>query len=122
MHRQVLRCLIPCFLCSSLLAAEAVRKPYGIEKRELWTTGAIHGTPEPPNPYRMENAFPKLELFEPLSVGLVPGSNRFGVATRPGKIYTFEVRPDVEEADLLVDVGRLTYGVAFHPHFQENGY
>ena len=63
--------------------------------------GNIHGTPEPPDPYRTENAFPKLKFFEPLSVGLVPGNagaNRFGVATRPGKIYTFEIRPDVEQS------------------------
>ena len=25
----------------------SVRKPFGIEKRDLWTTGNIHGTPEP---------------------------------------------------------------------------
>ena len=102
--------------------AEPVRKPFGIEQRELWTTGAIHGTPEPPDPYRIESAFPKLRLFEPLSVGLVPGTNRFGVATRPGKILTFEIRPDVDQADLLVDVGRTTYGLAFHPKFTNNGY
>jgi uncharacterized repeat protein (TIGR03806 family) len=102
--------------------AEPVHKPFGIEKRELWTTGNIHGTPEPPDPYRIEKAFPKLQLFEPLSVGLVPGANRFGVATRPGKIFTFEIRDDVSQAELLVDIGRTTYGVAFHPKFAENGY
>ena len=69
-------------LAAGALAAEPVRKPYGIEKRELWTTGNIHGTPEPPDPYTIERAFSKVQLFEPLSVGLVPGTNRFGVATR----------------------------------------
>src|SRR5262245_53294239 len=103
-------------------AAEPVRKPVGIERRELWTTGNIHGTPEPPDPYRTENAFPKLQFFEPLSVGLVPGANRFGVGTRPGKIYTFEIRSDVPQPDLLLDIQRTTYGVAFHPRFSENGY
>jgi uncharacterized repeat protein (TIGR03806 family) len=109
-------------LVSKVFAADPVRKPYGIEKRELWTTGNIHGTPEPPDPYVIENAFPKLRLFEPLSVGLVPGANRFGVATRPGKIYTFEIRDDVSEPQLLLDIGRTTYGIAFHPKFNENGY
>jgi uncharacterized repeat protein (TIGR03806 family) len=107
---------------SATLAAEPVRKPFGIEQRELWTTGNIHGTPEPPDPYRIENAFPRLKLFEPLAVDVAPRTKRFGVATRPGKIYTFEIRPDVEEAELLVDVGRTVYGLAFHPRFQENGY
>ena len=109
-------------IVASAHAAEPVRKPFGIERRELWTSGNIHGTPEPPDPYRTENAFPKLQLFEPLSVGLVPGQNRFGVATRPGKIYSFEIRPDVAQADLLIDVKRTTYGLAFHPQFDENGY
>ena len=67
----------------------ANRRPFSLEKRELWTTGNIHGTPEPPDPFTTRNAFPRLKLFEPLSVGLMPGSQRFGVATRPGKIFTF---------------------------------
>ena len=107
---------------AAAIAAEPIRKPSGIERRELWTTGNIHGTPEPPNPYVTENAFPKLKLFEPLSVALVPGTNRFGVATRPGKIFTFEIRPDVAEAQPLVDIARTTYGLAFHPKFADNGY
>ena len=114
--------LVFVFVAALTSAAEPVRKPYGIERRQLWTTGNIHGTPEPPDPYRIENAFPRLTLFEPLAVDRVPGANRFGVATRPGKIFTFEIRPDVEEAELLVDVGRTVYGLAFHPRFAENGY
>src|SRR5262245_5796831 len=103
-------------------AADPVRKPYGIERRELWTTGNLRGTPEPPDPYRAEDAFPKLKFVEPLSVGLVPGQNRFVVATRPGKIYTFPIERDVSEAKLLIDLGRKVYSVAFHPRFAENGY
>src|SRR5437773_1133980 len=119
------RILLAIFFCTAVTranSAEPVRKPYGIEQRELWTTGNLHGTPEPPDPYRTEDAFPKLKFFEPLSVSLVPGENRFGVATRPGKVYTFEIRPDVANADLLIELGRTVYGVAFHPRFAENGY
>lgn len=95
---------------------------FNLDRRELWTTGNIHGSPEPPDPYTTEPAFPKLKLFEPLSVSLVPGGKRFGVATRPGKIFTFEIRPDVQQADLLLDVEKVVYGLAFHPKFAENGY
>ena len=98
------------------------RKPFSVENRELWTTGNIHGTPDPPDPFTTQNAFPKLQLFEPLSVGLIPGTQRFGVATRPGKIFTFEIRPDVDRADLLLDIKQTTYGVAFHPQFEKNGF
>jgi glucose/arabinose dehydrogenase len=30
--------------------------------------------------------------------------------------------PRISQAELLVDIGRTTYGVAFHPKFAENGY
>jgi uncharacterized repeat protein (TIGR03806 family) len=82
----------------------------------------LHGTPEPPDPYRTEDAFPKLKFLEPLSVGLVPGQNRFAVATRPGRIHTFEIRPDVERTSLMLELNRTIYGVALHPNFAENGY
>ncbi len=98
------------------------RPPFNLQQRTLWTTGNIHGTPEPPDPYTTERAFPKLTFFEPLSVGLVPGHSRFGVATRPGKIFTFEIRQDVAEPQMLLDVQKVTYAVAFHPNFAQNGF
>lgn len=107
---------------TSLLAAERSGKPFNTKQRELWTTNHIVGTPEPPDPFATEEAFPKLKLHEPLSVGLIPGSNRFGVATRPGKIVSFEIRRDVTEATPLLDVGRTVYGVVFHPDFAKNRY
>lgn len=100
----------------------ANRRPFDLENRELWTTGNIHGTPDPPDPFTTQDAFPRLKFVEPLSVGLVPGSQRFGVATRLGRIFTFEIRPDVDHADLLLDIGKTTYGVAFHPQFETNGF
>lgn len=115
--------------CARALSAEPIatakssvsRKPFSTTKRELWTTNNIHGSPEPPDPYTTENAFPKLRLHEPLSVGLVPGFERFGVATRPGKLVTFEIRADVDSAEPLLDIGKTTYGLAFHPQFATNG-
>lgn len=112
-----------CFVDVAGFAADApapVRKPFGIEKRDLWTTGIIHGTPEPPDRFTTQDAFPKLKFFEPLSVGAIPGSNRFGVATRPGKIYAFDNRPDVAQSDLLFDLKHTTYGIVFHPQFTTN--
>src|SRR5262245_17047218 len=122
MIRVVISVVLCCAAFASAMSAEPVRKPYGIEKRELWTTGRLHGTPEPPDPYRAEDAFPKLKFFEPLSASMVPGQNRFGVATRPGKLYTFPIERDVSEAKLLIDLGRKTYGLTFHPKFAEHGY
>ena len=128
--RRVLAVVVPVLLCSiNGFGAEpaakqqaANHKPFSLEQRELWMTGNIHGTPEPPDPYTTQNAFPKLKLFEPLSVGLMPGGQRFGVATRPGKLFTFEIKPDVDQADLLLDIKQTTYGMAFHPQFEKNGF
>ena len=109
---------------AAAFSAERVssKSTFRLDQRELWTTGNVYGSPEPPDPYTTENAFPKLKFFEPLSVGLIPGHPRFGVATRPGKIFTFEIRSDVAEPQLLLDIGKTTYGVAFHPNFKKNGY
>ena len=96
--------------------------PFNLENRELWTTNNIHGSPDPADPFITQDAFPKLKFFEPISAGLVPGTKRMGMGTRPGKIYTFELRPDIDKSDLLLDIGKTTYGLVFHPKFAENGY
>ncbi|MGE3316055.1 MAG: PQQ-dependent sugar dehydrogenase [Planctomycetaceae bacterium] len=97
------------------------KKPVGIEKRTLWTTSQFVGTPDPPHPYRLEVAFPTLTFSEPLSMGIVPGTDRLAIAERKGKIYTFRNDRNGATKELLVDVGRTVYGVAFHPKFAENG-
>ena len=105
----------------SVRAAGAEQR-FDVRKRELWTSGNLRGTPEPPDPYTTEDAFPQVKFSEPLAVDLVPGSRRLGVATRPGKIYTMENRRGVEKPDLLINIRKTTYGVAFHPRFAENRY
>jgi uncharacterized repeat protein (TIGR03806 family) len=122
MTRSLLSAVACCSFAIAAISAEPVRKPTGIEQRELWTTGNIHGSPEPPDPYRAEDAFPRLKFMEPISVALIPGQNRFAVATRPGRIHTFDIRPDVERTNLLLELNRTVYGLALHPKFAENGY
>jgi len=100
----------------------SLRKPYGIEQRVRWTTTKVKGTPDPVRPYRTEAAFPNLKFFEPLALATIPGSTRIAVAERGGKIYTFPDDPRSERAELLVDVKKTIYGLAFHPRFRENGY
>jgi glucose/arabinose dehydrogenase len=100
-----------------------VRKPYGIEKRVPWTTSHIRGTPDPPTPYRTTVAYPNLPRFtEPLELTTAPGIERFFVSERLGKLYSFALDRATDQADLLLDVGRTVYGLAFHPQFRENGY
>jgi uncharacterized repeat protein (TIGR03806 family) len=105
-----------------LPAAEKQHKADGIEKRTLWTTSRVQGSPEPPSPYQLEVAFPKLRFDQPLELTQVPGGNRFAVAERKGKVYTFENRLDAGDKHLLLDAKHNIYGLAFHPRFAENGY
>ncbi|MSR58662.1 MAG: hypothetical protein EXS05_13580 [Planctomycetaceae bacterium] len=107
---------------SAQLARGADDKPAANVKRTLWTTSKIKGTPEPPAPYRIVSAFPKLKFFEPLAMATIAGTNRFVIAERKGQLFTFENSPTVEKPELLLDVKHTVYGVATHPKFQKNGY
>jgi uncharacterized repeat protein (TIGR03806 family) len=98
------------------------RKASGIDKRTPWTTSKVHGSPEPPSPYRLENAFPKLKFTGPLELAALPGTKRLVVAQQNGKLYSFENRADASEKHLLLDVKSNVYGLAFHPKVAENGY
>jgi uncharacterized repeat protein (TIGR03806 family) len=115
----LLQLIVPCLIVAGDPAAE--RKPWGIETRVPWTTSNLHTAPDPPDPYTTERAFPRLTFFEPLSLDRVSGGRRLAIATRPGKIYTFEARPGVDKADLLIDLAKTTYGLAMHPDFERNG-
>src|SRR5688572_27813534 len=95
------------------------RKPHGIEARVPWTSSRVVGTPDPPSPYRMENAFPKLAFDAPLDLAAVPGTDRLAVALHRGKLFTFPNRRDATEKHPLIDVKSGVYGLAFHPKFAE---
>ncbi|HIA20642.1 MAG TPA: hypothetical protein EYN70_14710, partial [Planctomycetaceae bacterium] len=94
----------------------------GIEKRIPWQNLHLHGTPDAPNPYTTQVAFPHLKFFEPLAFSWVPKTNRFAIAARPGKIFTFENRRNTRTKDLLIDLQRTVYGLVMHPRFSRNGY
>jgi uncharacterized repeat protein (TIGR03806 family) len=98
-------------------------RPAG-KKRVPWTTSKVKGSPEPPPPYRVELAFPRLKFFEPLEMCAAPGTSRLFVATRPGKAFSFVPDRKAEKPDLLLDLGekRVIYGLTFHPKFDSNGH
>jgi uncharacterized repeat protein (TIGR03806 family) len=95
----------------------AVRKPYGIETRVPWTTSRVKGSPEPPPPYGIEVAFPKLRFSSPLDLVGGPGLDRLFVAERYGKIYSFPLERDAAEPKLLIDLKKTVYAFAVHPKY-----
>ena len=62
------------------------RKANGIEKRELWTTSKVKGSPEPPDPYTVKHVYPKLKFDEALEIAAVPGKKAWGIAERKGSL------------------------------------
>jgi putative heme-binding domain-containing protein len=95
-------------------------------ERVSWTTSRIHGSPDPPAPFRVERAFPKLKFAAPLDVVTIPGSRRLAVVEQRGRIFSIPNDEDCEQADLFAELKQFdpevieSYSIAFHPRFAEN--
>ena len=93
--------------------------------RNPWTTSTIQGSPEPAKPFVEERVLPKLKFSEGLELATVPGTDRFLVVSRRGKISSFPLQNEVEAADEVIDLLSLhpkldnAYGVVLHPRFRE---
>src|SRR5207253_10538496 len=85
-------------------AAERSAQPYGIEKRAIWTTSRITGSPEPPHPFRVERVFPKLTFKNPLLITNAPGTERLFVGEQAGKLYSFPKDPAPDKPDMFLDL------------------
>lgn len=100
----------------------------GMAQRAPWTTSRITGSPEPPLPYVTERVFPSLKFKQCLDLTAAPGSDRLFVVEQSGKIFSFPNRPDVQAADLVIDLAKAiagveqVYALAFHPRFEQNRY
>jgi putative heme-binding domain-containing protein len=114
-------------------AASVTDKPV----RVPWTTSHVTGSPEPPLPYRLERAFPKVGFTNLVDMQPLPGTNRLVAIEQAGKIYSFVEDDATDKKDLLIDlttelkgldkipdckgVGN-AYSIAFHPKFSDNRY
>ena len=122
----VLLILVWCFgTCSMSIAEETADGSPDVSsatqvKRPLWINSHIRGTPDPPDPYRLENAFQSLALDEPLAISRIEGTHLFIIAQRYGKIFTLEDKP-AAKPQVLMYLERVVYGVAAHPDFLQNG-
>jgi len=123
-----------CFLLFSFFAehVQAEDKPFGISKRVPWTTSRLTGSPDPPPPYKIVRAFPKLTFKNALLLTNAPGTERLFIGEQAGKLYSFPKDPEVAKVDLLLDLtteihswdpkGKVkgieaVYALTFHPKF-----
>ena len=84
--------------------APKAARPYGIDARTPWTASRFAGTPEPPPPYTTELAFPKLVFDRPVVLVTAKGIDRLFVGEVKGKVQSFPNDPNVEKADLVLDL------------------
>lgn len=104
------------------------QKTARLPKRVAWTTSGVKGQPEPPLPYKVELAFPHLKFKSPITLTMAPDLDRLFMVENGGKLYSFPNNRNVRKRDLFFDLAAIkpnlsqTYGLAFHPQFQENRY
>ena len=103
--------------------------PVTLSERAQWTTSNIYGSPDPPSRYRIKRSFPQLKFDEPVAMALIPGTNRMVVVERYGKLKSFEHQPSASTTELFFDLAKAlnveqlqTYGITFHPQYEQNGY
>ena len=107
--------------------AESSPSAAALAKRKNRLTTQVHGSPEPPLPYRAVRAYPHLKLEWPVDVQVEPGAKRFVIIEESGPYGPTQIRrshedPNVETLSLIAAPGEVAYSIAFHPQFQSNGF
>ncbi|MDR3638769.1 MAG: PQQ-dependent sugar dehydrogenase, partial [Isosphaeraceae bacterium] len=120
---RVLVLLIPA------VSPAAEENPYGgIARRIPWNDSRVAGSPDPPTPYKVVRAFPRLDVKQPLSMTPEPGTKRLFILQHlnfwsgPGRLIAVRDDQGAAEAATLLDLDGLAYGLAFHPDCARNGY
>lgn len=121
-------------LVATMLAALTHQGSLLAAERVPWTGSRVVGSPDPPPPYEIVRAFPKLKFDRPIFLTPCPGSDRLFVGEQAGVIHSFPNRPDAT-AEVFLDLTKelqtlqlhpgakgidMVYGLAFHPDFERN--
>ena len=118
MKAKTLSAFSPLLLALVSLCSAAERVP--------WTSSKIHGSPEPPHPYRIERAFPKITFDKPMDVAVIPGTDRLVVSTLKGELFSLPNDDACEKTDFFGDIRKFepeaadSFAFTFHPRFAEN--
>src|SRR4051812_2046638 len=96
----------------------------GIDERPLWTNSHVVGSPDPPLPYHAVRVFSNLNVHLPIALLNEPGSDRMLLLEHEvpwsgaGTLRRFRAEPNVKEAETLLDLDDIAYGMTFHPGFK----
>lgn len=98
-------------------------------QRDLWDNTRLLGSPDPPLPYAVTPAFPRIRWDRPLYAKAVPNSScilvilQGGETDRPSRVVQVDDREDADQTLPLIEIPeRLAYGLEFHPQFAQNGF
>jgi uncharacterized repeat protein (TIGR03806 family) len=124
-----LRWLIGFLLLGIAASAGSEDRParFDTQKRVLWTTSRVAGSPDPLAAFRAERVFPNLRFDRSLDLQCAPDGKRWFVVEHMGRIFTFPTDNNaVKQATLFMDLrrkdDRQLWSMTFHPKFAENGY
>lgn len=123
-----LRCVVGSLLVLLPGMVSAAEKPFGLKKRISWNDSRVVGSPEPMSPYKVVRSFPKLKIKLPLVLIPEPGTNRLFVLEHlayysgPGRLVAVQDDQDATEAQPLLEIEGMPYGVTTHPDYERNGY
>ncbi len=93
-------------------------------QRVLWTSSKIHGTPDPPPPYRTERIYSSLRFEQPTAACTVPTTDWVFVTDTAARIHAFK-HSDATAFETVLDLrdkGLDPNGildVTFHPQFPQ---
>jgi glucose/arabinose dehydrogenase len=115
------------------MGALSVAQEKPITNRPPWATSRIQGSPEPPAPYRIVPAFPRLRFDKPTCIEEITETNRLLITERDGRIFTFPKTRDIAQPDLVLDLRELLpnnlagqpvslLDAEMHPKFSDNRY
>jgi uncharacterized repeat protein (TIGR03806 family) len=106
----------------------AAEKSLTLERRIPWNDSRVVGSPDPPAPYKVVRAFPMLAVKQPLSLSPEPGTRRLFILEHltnregPGRLVAIPDDQDAAQAETMLEIDGLAYGLAFHPDYEHNGY
>lgn len=118
--------VFPVVVCALAMVPCPGHAAEALQQFAPWTNTAFAGTPENPPPFVAVRAYPNLKLKGPIAVMREPGANRivylenYGYDELRGVLRRFEAKPDVANAEMLLELKEHVYSLTFHPKFASN--
>ena len=116
-----------------------------VAPRPAWTTSRVHGSPDPPLPFQVEEVFDGLSFYAPVFIQQIPGTEQYLIGELCGRIYSIDKNSPDADPELVIDLfaelpnrpptpargqppvttdnplpGENLYDLIFHPNFDSN--